>query len=128
MQSINMTKRHWWAFLSSTATILTLVLATASSSFAGSATWKANPANGAWTIASNWTPATIPNGPADTATFATSNQRFLVFESDIEVNGIVFNRGASAFTIAPQLAPTLTISGVGITNNSGIVQNFAPGP
>ncbi len=115
-------------FLSSAAAILTLLLATASSIFAGSATWKANAANGGWTIASNWTPATVPNGPADTATFATSNQRFLVFESDIEVNGIVFNRGASAFTIAPQLAPTLTISGVGITNNSGIVQNFAPGP
>jgi len=116
------------AFLPSAAAILTLLLSTASSTFAGSATWKANAANGGWTIASNWTPATVPNGPADTATFATSNQRFLVFESDIEVNGIVFNRGASAFTIAPQLAPTLTISGVGITNNSGIVQNFAPGP
>src|SRR6266480_3510484 len=115
-------------FLSSAAAILTLLLSTASSTFAGSSTWKANPANGGWTIASNWTPATVPNGPADTATFATSNQRFLVFEFDIEVNGIVFNRGASAFTIAPQLAPTLTISGVGITNNSGIVQNFAPGP
>src|SRR6266567_9425920 len=115
-------------FLSSAAAILTLLLATASSTFAGSSTWKANPANGGWTIASNWTPATVPNGPADTATFATSNQRFLVFEFDIEVNGIVFNRGASAFTIANQLAPTLTISGVGITNNSGIVQNFAPGP
>src|SRR6266487_1460267 len=115
-------------FLSSAAAILTLLLSTASSTFAGSATWKANPANGGWTIASNWTPATVPNGPADTATFATSNQRFLVFEFDIEVNGIVFNRGASAFTIANQLAPTLTISGVGITNNSGIVQNFAPGP
>src|SRR6266496_1758962 len=113
-------------FLSSAAAILTLLLSTASSTFAGSATWKANPANGGWTIASNWTPATVPNGPADTATFATSNQRFLVFEFDVEVNGIVFNRGASAFTIAPQLAPTLTISGVGITNNSGIVQNFAP--
>ena len=128
MQSINIIKRHWSALLPSAAAILTLVLSTASSSFAGSATWKANPANGGWTIADNWTPATVPNGPADTATFATSNQRFLVFEFDVEVNGIVFNPHASAFTIAPQLAPTLTISGVGITNNSGIVQNFAPGP
>ena len=128
MQSINIIKRHRWAFLPSTAASLTLVLSTASSTFAGSATWKANPANGGWTIADNWTPATVPNGPADTATFATSNQRFLVFEFDVEVNGIVFNPHASAFTIAPQLAPTLTISGVGITNNSGIVQNFAPGP
>ena len=38
----------------------------------------------------------------------------------------MFNPGASAFTIAtnPTLVPTITISGVGITNNSGIVQNF----
>src|SRR6266487_3765729 len=91
-------------FLSSAAAILTLLLSTASSTFAGSATWKANPANGGWTIASNWTPATVPNGPADTATFATSNQRFLVFEFDVEVNGIVFNRGASAFDRAPTRA------------------------
>jgi autotransporter-associated beta strand protein len=37
----------------------------------------------------------------------------------------VFKPGASAFTISSEL-PNLIISGVGITNNSGIVQNFAP--
>src|SRR5262249_45605708 len=75
----------------------------------------------------NWTPATTPNGPNDIATFATSNVRFVAPEGDTQVNSIVFNAGASPFTIAV-LAPTLTISGVGITNNSGITQNFAPGP
>jgi autotransporter-associated beta strand protein len=49
------------------------------------------------------------------------------FAADTEVNGIVFNAGASSFTIVNQ-APTVTISGTGITNNSGIVQNFTPGP
>jgi autotransporter-associated beta strand protein len=48
------------------------------------------------------------------------------FAADTEVNGIVFNAGASPFTLINQ-APTLTISGVGITNNSGIEQNFTPG-
>jgi autotransporter-associated beta strand protein len=49
------------------------------------------------------------------------------FAADTEVNGIVFNAGASPFTFINQ-APTVTISGKGITNNSGIVQNFTPGP
>src|SRR5262249_12707770 len=43
-----------------------------------------------------------------------------------ELNGIVFNPGASAFTISTNFTahPTINISGVGITNNSGVVQNF----
>src|SRR6266487_2572998 len=134
MQSINIIKRQWSALLPSAAAILTLVLSTASSTFAagggtfhGSATWKANPADGNWGSASNWNPATVPNGPADTATFANSNKRFLASEGDIEVNGVVFNRGASAFTII-ELFNTMFITGVGITNNSGIMQTFAPGP
>src|SRR5207248_5008352 len=109
------------------AAILTLLLSTASSSFAGSATWKASPATNDWSTASNWTPRTVPNGPADTATFVRSNQTDVLVTTDIEVNSIVFNPRASAFTIDfPLGAPTLTITGVGITNNSGIVQNFAP--
>ena len=116
-----------WAFLPSATAILTLVVATASSSFAGNATWGARPATGNWSTASNWTPATVPNGPNDTATFATSNIRFVAPEGATQVNGIVFNPGASRFTIA-LLTTTLTISGVGITNNSGIMQTFAPGP
>jgi autotransporter-associated beta strand protein len=133
MQSINIIKRHWSALLPSAAAILTLVLSTASSTFAagggtfhGSATWKAN-ADGNWNNASNWNPATVPNGPADTATFARSNETFLASEVDIEVNGIVFNPRASAFTII-ELFNTMFITGVGITNNSGIMQTFAPGP
>ena len=31
---------------------------------AGSATWNLNPASDLWSTASNWTPATVPNGPA----------------------------------------------------------------
>ena len=115
------------AFFPSAAAILTLLLATASSSFAGSATWKKSPTTGDWFTAGNWTPRTVPNGPRDTATFASSNQTTIDITLDAEVNGIVFNPGASAFTIenAPLTSPTLTISGAGITNNSGIMQNFA---
>jgi hypothetical protein len=114
------------AFLPSTAAILTLLLSTASSSFAGSATWKASAANDEWFNVNNWVQRTIPNSPGDTATFASSNRTSIDIAFNVEVNGIVFNPGASAFTIAtnPTLVPTITISGVGITNNSGIVQNF----
>src|SRR6266480_3470962 len=114
------------AFLPSAAAILTLLFSTASSSFAGSATWKASPANGEWFTVNNWVQGTIPNGPGDTATFASSNRTSIDIAFNVEVNGIVFNPGASAFTIAsnPAAVPEITISGVGITNNSGIVQHF----
>jgi hypothetical protein len=116
------------------AATLLLLLSITSSTFAGSATWKTSPATGEWNHAANWTPPTVPNGASDTATFAVSNITgvFLSanapFVLNTEVNGIVFNAGASAFTIT--VSPlflantTLTISGVGISNNSGIAQNF----
>ena len=40
------------------------------------------------------------------------------------MNTIVFNPGASNFTITTSPALVLTISGVGITNNSGVTQHF----
>src|SRR5262249_28209707 len=115
------------AFLPSAAAILTFLLSTASSSYAGSATWKTTPANTDWNSAVNWIANGPPNGPADTATFATSNIRRPVISQTTDVNGIVFNPGASAFTISSPFFD-LTISGVGITNNSGITQNFVSGP
>src|SRR5215470_2241270 len=103
-------------FLPSAAAILTLLLSTASSTFAGSATWKASPANGEWFNVNNWVQGTIPNAPGDTATFASSNRTSIDIVANVEVNGIVFNPGASAFTIAtnPQVVPVLTISGAGV--------------
>jgi len=91
---------------------------------AGSATWNLNPASGDWNTAANWTPPTVPNGPADTAQFAVSNTTDISISSPIEVNGTQFNPGASAFTITAPPMLTFTISGVGITNNSGTTQNF----
>lgn len=67
-----------------------------------SATWNLNPTDSVWQTATNWTPATVPNGPNDIATFGVSNRTAITNDTlhDIEVNGIVFNPGASAFTIA----------------------------
>ena len=101
-----------------------LLLLSAQTSHAGSATWSLNAGNGDWNTATNWTPVTVPNGAADTAAFAFSNTTGVSISANTEVNGIVFNSGASAFTITASPTFTLTISGIGITNNSGITQNF----
>jgi autotransporter-associated beta strand protein len=110
-----------------------ILLFTIGSAFAGSATWSASPANGNWNSASNWSPMTVPDGPDDTATFGSSSITDISASQDTEVNDIVFNPGASAFTISagpgtPDEPQFLTISGAGVTNNSGIMQNFVPGP
>jgi autotransporter-associated beta strand protein len=110
------------------AVFLSLLLSPTGTAFAGSATWNLNPGNGDWNTATNWMPPTVPNGPSDTATFGVSNMTDVSLSGNIEVNGIVFNPGASAFTMdASTMFPLLTISGVGITNNSGITQNFGAG-
>ena len=51
-----------------------LLLLNIQSSDADSSTWLTSPPTRNWNHAANWMPATIPNGPSDTATFATSNR------------------------------------------------------
>ena len=96
----------------------------ASSASAGSATWSTSPVSGDWNTALNWSPSTIPNGPSDTATFATSSTTGISLSASTEVNGIVFDIGASAYIITNPGDLVATISGVGVTNNSGLTQNF----
>src|SRR6478752_6717911 len=105
---------------------LTFLLFAAASVFGGSATWNLSPVSTDWNTAENWMPATVPNGPTDTATFDVSRRIDVEFSANTEINGIVFSAGASAFTIVANgnAVTSLTISGVGITNNSGTPQNF----
>ncbi len=112
------------ALLLTAAALLTLLLSTANSSHAGSATWLASPATGDWNTAGNWTAGGPPNGPSDTAFFATSNNTAISLSANSEVNATVFNAAGSAFTITASPMFTLTISGAGMTNNSGTTQNF----
>ena len=95
---------------------------------AGSATWNLNPSSGDWNTAANWTPTTVPNGSAGTATFALSNTTAVSNSGNIIVDGISFAPGASSFTITASPGLTLTLSGVGITNDSGTIQNFVAAP
>ena len=67
--------------------------------YAGSATWNLNPTSGDWNTAENWTPATVPNGPLDTATFDVSEISDVLLSASVEVNSIVFNPSAGPFKI-----------------------------
>jgi autotransporter-associated beta strand protein len=95
--------------------------------YAISAQWDLDPISGDWHTAANWTPNGVPNGPADIATFGLSNTTDVSISEDTEVNGIIFTADATnsyaidLFTSNPNKDVTLTISGSGITNNSGII-------
>src|SRR6266487_3198802 len=96
--------------------------------YAISAEWDLDPISGDWNTAANWTPIGIPIGPADTATFALSNTTDVSISVDTEVNAITFTSAATnPYTITANPALTLTISGTGITNNSGTTQKFVTG-
>jgi autotransporter-associated beta strand protein len=92
--------------------------------FAGSATWNLNPTSGDWNTATNWAPATVPDGPSDTATFASSNRLSIGLSAPTEIYALVFQPGGGAFTITTPLANIFTLSGAGIVNNSGVTQHF----
>jgi autotransporter-associated beta strand protein len=91
---------------------------------ASSATWSASPISSDWNDASNWEPMTVPNDPADTATFATSSNTAAILSDFTELNSIAFSAGGSPFTITANPLSFLLISGAGIVNNSGALQNF----
>ncbi|MDQ2867296.1 MAG: autotransporter domain-containing protein [Verrucomicrobiota bacterium] len=104
--------------------LLALFVLSSARAFAGSATWNVVPGSGDWNTAGNWMPATVPNGPADTATFNFSVTSGVSLSANTEVNGITFNPFAAIYTITASPGLTLTLSGVGITNSSGITQHF----
>src|ERR1700736_3558020 len=81
--------------------ILTVIVSLLVPTFAnaGSAIWDLNPGSGDWNTATNWTPATVPNGTSDTATFDLSNTTTVSISSSPVVDGIIFAPGASGFTI-----------------------------
>ena len=108
----------------SVAILLFTLLVDIQASRAGNATWNLNPTSDDWNSAMNWTPSTVPNGPADVATFYLSHQTGVSISNPAEVDGIVFEPGADAFTINTMPAVVLTISGAGVNNSSGALQNF----
>jgi len=93
----------------------------------GSATWNLDPIDNNWNNSLNWTPATVPNGPTDVATFENSNTTALSLSAGLEVDRIAFESGASAFTITVPgraIPIQLQFDGAGVMNDSGVTQNF----
>ena len=98
--------------------------------YADSAQWNLNPTSDDWNTTANWTPMTVPNGQEDIATFSLSNTTKVSILEDTEVNGITFTSAATnPYSIELNSGLTLTLSGTGITNNSGIAEFlFCDGP
>ncbi len=94
-------------------------------SSAENATWAANPASGDWNAAQNWSPATVPRGAGDVATFGSSAITSVALSAAVEVSAINFTASANPpFTITVPGATVLTLSERGIANSSGLTQNF----
>jgi outer membrane autotransporter protein len=87
------------------------------------ATWLANPFDGEFNRAANWTPATVPTG---TAFFGPSTRTNVVFSApNTTVDGLTFNANAPKYTFFDDKNVTLT--GAGITNNSANISSFSVG-
>jgi hypothetical protein len=101
-----------------------LILLFPALAYADSAQWNLNPTSGDWNTAANWAPMTVPNGPGDTATFDLSNTTNVSISGDTEVNGITFTAAATnPYTITASPGLTLTVSGIGVANNSATTKN-----
>src|SRR5690242_15317106 len=96
----------------------------AAHSFAGSATWSANPISGDWNTLANWTPATVPNGLRYVASFGTSTVTQLSLSSAITVASSAYDANADGFTISSAGLTSLTFAGGGIVNSSATPQSF----
>ena len=97
---------------------------------AGSATWQTSPVSPVWNTDANWSPATIPDGPTDVATFGSTDlsSALVALTASTQVGEIVFNADAHGNDAAGYEIVasdfTLTILGAGITNNSSLAQQL----
>ena len=106
--------------------IVAAALASVTSAFAGSATWKLDPQSGDWNTVINWTPETVPNATTDVASFDLSNVTNISIATSISLDSIVFDASADSFniTIVDANFDYLSVVGAGIINNSGTTQYF----
>ncbi|MBA3960610.1 MAG: autotransporter-associated beta strand repeat-containing protein [Chthoniobacterales bacterium] len=88
-----------------------------------SGTWKPNPATGDWNTPTNWLSGVVPDSPFSVATFDASSISSVSLSAPIEIDSIVFDSGASAYTITVSPTKSLTIDGE-VLNDSGLSQQF----
>src|SRR5437762_4778789 len=103
------------------ALLFTVVMLSLSapSIWAGSATWNSNPVDNQWYNPNNWTPATVPDGATDIATFGSTTQPAITISDSSDLltvlNGITFDSGASAYILTvPATSQDLTFQGRGV--------------
>src|SRR4051812_24913190 len=96
------------------------------SAFAGSAKWKPHPHIPYWSEAASWDPQTVPNGSNDIATFGLTYRETVHLIYSATVNSIVFTPEATTAYSIDLDQGDLTITGAGITNNSGNTVTFWP--
>ena len=83
--------------------------------------------SGDWNTATNWTQA-VPNSASAIATFGLASATNISLSANTEVSAIRFTaEAANPFTITVAAGLTLKLSGVGITNSSGVTQSFVTG-
>ena len=103
------------------------------SASAGSATWDLNPATNSWTTPGNWTPATVPNGPTDVATFGAGSTAEISLAAPtsaplaLTLDSLVFSSNAVFYIIdvSKGLSSTqLVFVGGGIINFTNLQDNI----
>ena len=109
----------WFAVLSCLA-----LRSLAPSASANSATWNLDPVDNNWNNHDNWTPATVPHGDNDVASFGVSNTTAIQLSTINQIDRVVFNSGASAYTITCSAQAKLGLLGKGILNQSGKTQTI----
>ncbi|HEY3900509.1 MAG TPA: autotransporter-associated beta strand repeat-containing protein, partial [Chthoniobacter sp.] len=79
-----------------------------------------------WNTNTNWSPATVPNSSGATATFGLSSTTTVNISGNIQVGAITFTSAAtSPYNISLNPGFDLSLSGVGITNNSSSTESIA---
>jgi outer membrane autotransporter protein len=92
--------------------------------------WNLFPGTNDWNTDGNWTPADFPNTPlpdpvvTDTAVFGASTIVTPNVSATVRIEGIRFDPNAPAYTITNSALASISISGTGITNNSGLTQTI----
>ena len=97
---------------------------------AGSATWTGLGSDNTWTNASNWSPATVPNGANDVATFANNSPNWTniyfgpASSSTITVSNIIFSAGCPGFTFSSGSTVYLLFAAAGgVTVSAGVTSD-----
>ena len=104
------------------------VMSGASMGNAADYTWSATPVNNDFNLVSNWVPNTgAPSSVADRGFFNTSSITSITPTNGLSAGALIFNAGASSYTITSLPGLSMAIRGAGVTNNSAATQTFVVG-